>query len=72
MAALEPRIRSVGSDGMSTPLGAASPTLDTAICQCGHAEVEHDAIARRYCAATWSAELTRGCICREMSCGPCQ
>jgi len=53
---------------VSTLLGA-SPSPDTALqrCMCGHIELEHDAIARRYCAATSSGELTRGCICREES-----
>jgi hypothetical protein len=56
---------------MSTLLGTAPPVLDTVVkrCVCGHAELDHDAIARRYCAATSSAELTRGCICRDESCG---
>jgi len=65
LAALERRIRHVGSDRMSTVLGA-TPAPDIAVtrCACGHAEFEHDAIARRYCAATSTAGLSRGCICR--------
>jgi len=56
---------------MSSLLGATSSALDTAVkrCTCGHAEHEHDAIARRYCAATSSAGLTRGCVCRVASGG---
>lgn len=30
---------------------------------CGHADVVHDAIARRFCAATMTGALTRNCIC---------
>jgi len=53
---------------MSSLLGAV-PLADIAVmrCMCGHVELEHDAIARRYCAATTSAALTRGCICRVVS-----
>jgi hypothetical protein len=42
------------------------PCIPTAAkrCTCGHLEPGHDAEARRYCAATSSAALTRGCICR--------
>jgi len=32
-------------------------------CTCGHRVEDHDAIARRYCAATIAAVLPRGCIC---------
>ncbi len=39
-------------------------------CACGHVEAEHDPIARRYCAATASGELPRGCICRFASSRP--
>jgi len=54
---------------MSILLGAVSPAPDTAAgrCACGHFEPGHDAIARRYCSATASAGLTRGCICRVAS-----
>jgi len=34
-----------------------------AACGCGHRIDDHDAIARRYCAATTAAVLPRGCIC---------
>lgn len=34
-----------------------------ATCTCGHGDEDHDAIARRYCAATIAAALPRGCIC---------
>lgn len=30
---------------------------------CDHRDMEHDPIARRYCAATLANALTRGCIC---------
>lgn len=32
-------------------------------CMCGHPRDEHDPIATRYCAATFSNRLRRGCIC---------
>jgi hypothetical protein len=32
-------------------------------CRCGHRRELHDSIALRYCAATQSQQLTRGCIC---------
>lgn len=32
-------------------------------CACGHPPDEHDPIAARYCAATTSSRLCRGCIC---------
>ena len=34
-------------------------------CGCGHAAEAHDQIAARYCAATRSAHLDRGCICAK-------
>jgi len=37
--------------------------IAVASCTCGHADKDHDAIARRYCAATIAAVLPRGCIC---------
>jgi len=59
---------------MSSLLGSTSamPVTDTKRCACGHPEHEHDDIARRYCTATSSGELTRGCICRELSSTPRQ
>ena len=33
------------------------------ICPCGHPLDRHDAIASRYCSATASGNLMRGCIC---------
>jgi hypothetical protein len=32
-------------------------------CACGHPRAEHDAVAARYCAATISGSLARGCVC---------
>jgi hypothetical protein len=32
-------------------------------CTCGHRSETHDLIAGRYCAATKSSALIRGCIC---------
>ena len=33
------------------------------LCRCGHDTDQHDAMADRYCAATLSGDLQRGCIC---------
>ena len=33
------------------------------VCVCGHPHTHHDAIGLRYCAATISGSMTRGCIC---------
>jgi hypothetical protein len=33
-------------------------------CPCGHPESTHDLIAARYCRATISGALPRGCICQ--------
>jgi hypothetical protein len=33
------------------------------VCACGHPAERHDAHASRYCRATVSNELRRGCIC---------
>ena len=33
------------------------------ICPCGHIVDDHDRIALRYCAATASGHLSRGCVC---------
>ena len=32
-------------------------------CACGHPDAQHDAIATRYCLATATGHLDRGCIC---------
>jgi hypothetical protein len=48
---------------------APSPQLATRAepaphrCGCGHLDQTHDHIAARYCAATQTGALTRGCIC---------
>lgn len=44
--------------GVHEPLPAA-----VAACACGHRIEDHDAVGRRYCAATINAVLPRGCIC---------
>lgn len=47
-------------------LGTArpAPANDAQRCGCGHLTAHHDAIARRYCAATSAGALARGCVCR--------
>jgi hypothetical protein len=34
------------------------------VCHCGHVLTGHDPVGARYCRATLSGALTRGCICR--------
>ncbi len=46
----------------STSSPATAPPTTCAACP--HPAAGHDAISRRYCAATVDASLTRGCICR--------
>lgn len=41
-------------------VGSEVPTCD----MCSHPVEFHDAIALRYCAATASSALSRGCMCR--------
>jgi len=47
----------------SAQLVAELLPVAVATCACGHRVEDHDAIARRYCAATIAAVLPRGCIC---------
>ena len=56
------------SDDVRTLL-AVRPTTEPATrsCVCGHADLAHDPIARRFCAATASASLSRGCVCPPAS-----
>lgn len=37
------------------------------VCACGHPQADHDATASRYCAATISGSLARGCVCAARS-----
>lgn len=48
------------------PPGAAAtpPARPVALCVCGHPVERHDAVAKRYCGVTVSANLDRGCVCR--------
>ncbi|HVV08339.1 RGCVC family protein [Amycolatopsis sp.] len=46
------------------PLPASVPETDVTVCPaCPHATASHDAIATRFCAATASGVLHRGCVC---------
>jgi hypothetical protein len=40
------------------------------LCACGHDIEEHDRISARFCAATASGHLTRGCVCPTISTEP--
>ena len=48
-------------EGSAINIPASLPEIP--LCQCGHSAGEHDAVAARYCRATVSGELPRGCIC---------
>lgn len=37
------------------------------LCACGHARGQHDSISSRYCDATVSGGLDRGCLCHRVS-----
>jgi hypothetical protein len=56
---------------MTAPTSAPSPTLlpfppAVAVCDvCPHPAAAHDAISRRFCDATLTGALSRGCICRS-------
>ena len=41
----------------------------TTLCACGHPVADHDSVALRYCRATASGSLHRGCIC-DVASGP--
>jgi hypothetical protein len=45
------------------PADDAADPLMASICACGHAADWHDRIAVRYCEATQTGALPRGCIC---------
>ncbi|WP_354670808.1 RGCVC family protein [Actinomadura sp. DC4] len=38
-------------------------TPPSPLCACGHPIDAHDAVASRYCRATASGDLQRGCVC---------
>ncbi len=46
---------------MTTPQTTPIPLTER--CHCGHTEAEHDPVAARYCQATMSEVLRRGCTC---------
>jgi hypothetical protein len=37
--------------------------VELVLCGCGHRLAGHDAIAARYCSASTSGGLERGCVC---------
>jgi hypothetical protein len=54
---------------LEDPMGHVHVLLDQAatarpLCVCGHTTEDHDPVADRYCAATLTNGLTRGCICQ--------
>lgn len=46
------------------------PSLPAVACGCGHDAARHDRTALRYCRATASNELRRGCICNVAQAQP--
>lgn len=52
--------RPAASGSLVAEIAAPVPLCDV----CRHTEASHDAISRRFCAATLNGALTRGCICR--------
>jgi hypothetical protein len=54
---------------MTTPTATPQPTA-TLTCACGHPAAEHDRVGLRYCQATLSGGLARGCICPAASAVP--
>lgn len=45
---------------VAKPAGSESPVCD----MCSHPREFHDVVASRYCAASASSALTRGCVCK--------
>jgi hypothetical protein len=45
---------------------AVGQSAVTARCHCGHESHEHDSVAARYCTATATWIIDRGCICRPL------
>jgi hypothetical protein len=45
---------------VAAKLASESPTCD----MCSHPRELHDVIAARYCAASASSALSRGCVCK--------
>jgi hypothetical protein len=52
------------SDVSSTTTTEKSPTEQQCLA-CGHPMTRHDALGRRFCAATVTSSLERGCICAK-------
>jgi hypothetical protein len=55
----------ISTNGYTSDLWADPPDDQStaALCTCGHPSDGHDSIATRYCDATISAGLKRGCVC---------
>jgi hypothetical protein len=62
---------SKATDQWQPPQGSGADSASgvpsvTAHCHCGHEPNEHDVVASRYCTATETWILDRGCICRPL------
>jgi hypothetical protein len=44
--------------------GSGWQPTESPTCVCGHPADHHDRVATRYCAATVSGRLDRGCVCQ--------
>ena len=47
-----------------SPVDLPLPAAQTVCDVCPHPAAAHDAIGRRFCDATLTGAITRGCICR--------
>lgn len=55
----------VTASTISRAVSASQEPTDV-LCTCGHARSQHDSISSRYCDATASGGLDRGCVCRAV------
>jgi hypothetical protein len=55
----------IATNSDPSPDAATSAAVDPVLDCCGHLESAHDAVAKRFCAATQRGSLTRGCICHS-------
>ena len=49
----------------NTATTAGRPATGTRCAACAHPAPDHDVIGLRFCTATLSGDLSRGCICRS-------
>jgi hypothetical protein len=75
LAALRVRLKtartmplSANSHQVAVPANVQAADRESAdtLCTCGHPRDQHDSISTRYCDATASAGLDRGCVCHAV------